>query len=224
MRRIVAAELLDNDAGTPAEIAASLADLRNINRRFGGVATTQSMVVRVAGETGRRSFSLLDVAAGAGDVPRIAQQRLQRLGIELDVTLLDRAHSHLSHGQNGNGAVVGDALALPFRDASFDLLSCNLFVHHLSPDDAVRFVDEGLRVCRTAVLINDLIRHPLHLALTWAGMPMYRSRITRHDAPASVRQAHTIAEMQGLLLRTKAARAEVESRYLYRMGVVVWKW
>ena len=29
--------------------------------------------------------------------------------------------------------VAGDALSLPFRDESFDLLSCNLFAHHLSP-------------------------------------------------------------------------------------------
>ena len=55
--------------------------------------------------------------------------------------------------------MAGDALALPFRDASFDLVSCNLFAHHLSPQELVRFVDEALRVCRVAVLINDLVRH-----------------------------------------------------------------
>ena len=40
MKRIVTTEWLDSDKGTPAEVAASLADLRGINRRFGGVATT----------------------------------------------------------------------------------------------------------------------------------------------------------------------------------------
>jgi hypothetical protein len=220
MKRIPTAELLDSDAGTPEEIASSLADLRLINHRFGGAATTRALVVEVAYETGLKKLSLLEVAAGSGDVPRQARQDLQPLGITLDVTLLDRCASHVG---NGGRSIVGDALALPFQDNSFDLLSCGLFLHHLSPDQVVVFVNEALRVSRRALLINDLIRHPLHLALIYAGSPLYRSRLTRHDAPASVRQAYTIDEMRGLLRQTSASRVDISRHYLFRMGVVAWK-
>ena len=220
MKRVAIAELLDTDSGTPAEVAASIGDLRFINRWFGGVATTEDMVGRVARETNRSSLSLLEVAAGSGYVPETACQRLQPRGLHLQVTLLDRAASHLS---SGSRALAGDALALPFRDASFDVLSCTLFAHHLSPQELVRFVDEALRVCRVAVLINDLVRHPLHLSLVYAGMPLYRSRLTRHDAPASVHQAYTPEEMQALLSQSRAARVEIHRHYLFRMGVIVWK-
>jgi hypothetical protein len=54
-------------------------------------------------------------------------------------------------------------------------------------------------------------------------MPLYRSRLTRHDAPASVRQAYTVDEMQSLLAQTSAARVEIHRHYLFRMGVVAWK-
>jgi len=84
-------------------------------------------------------------------------------------------------------------------------------------------VNEGLRVCRRAVIINDLIRHPVHLAMVLAGSPLYRSRLTRHDAPASVRQAYTIDEMRDMLRGTTAARVEISRHYLFRMGVIVWK-
>ena len=220
MKRVITPELLDTDSGTPAEIAASLGDLRRINRWFGGIATTEEMIRRVAREIKVSSLSLLEVAAGSGYVPEIARERLQNCGLSLQVALLDRAPSHLN---GGNRAVAGDALALPFRDASFDLLSCNLFAHHLSPAGFLQFVDEALRVCRVAVLINDLVRHPLHLSLVYAGLPLYRSRITRHDAPASVRQAYTPEEMQALLARTSAARVEIHRHYLFRMGVIAWK-
>jgi ubiquinone/menaquinone biosynthesis C-methylase UbiE len=220
MKRVAISELLDSDAGTSDEVAASLCDLRRINRWFGGVSTTADMVHRVGRETRRSSLSLLEVAAGSGYVPETARQRLERHGLHLEVTVLDRVRSHLS---NGNPAVAGDAQALPFRDASFDLLSCNLFAHHLSPPKLVQFVDEGLRVCRIAVLINDLVRHPLHMSLVYAGMPLYRSRLTRHDAPASVRQAYTPEEMEELLAQSSAARVEIHRHYLFRMGVIVWK-
>ena len=220
MKRVATTELLDTDSGTPSEVEASLGDLRRINRWFGGVATTADMVGRVARETKQSSMSLLEVAGGSGYVPERARQRLEQRGVHLQVTVLDRVLSHLS---NGHPAVAGDALDLPFRDASFDLLSCNLFAHHLSPQELVQFVDEALRVCRIAVLINDLVRHPLHLSLVYAGMPLYRSRLTRHDAPASVRQAYTPEEMKTLLARSRAARVEIHRHYLFRMGVIVWK-
>ena len=234
MKRLPTPELLDLDAGTPAEVAASLADLELINRWFGGTSTTARMIERVAQAceaqspvaSGRRkdgdpiSLSLLDVAAGSGYVVQVVEQVLQRKRIHLDFALLDRAASHVG---NGGRSLVGDALALPFRDASFDLVSSVLFAHHLSPDELVQFINESLRVCRRAVLINDLIRDPLHLALVYCGFPLYRSRLTRNDAPASVRQAYTQDEMDGMLRRTNAARVEINSYYLYRMGVIAWK-
>jgi len=221
MRRIVIPELLDTDSGTPAEIAGALSDLRNINQWFGGVDTTQSMIAEVAQKIGASSLSLLEVAAGAGYVPLSASARLRESGLNLEVTLLDRAHSHLN--RNGTSAVAGDALALPFANESFDVVSCCLFVHHLEPREVIQFVNEGLRVCRVAVIINDVVRDPIHLALVYLSLPLYRSRFTHHDAPASVRRGYTIAEMHQMLGQTAAAKVDVERHRLFRMGAIVWK-
>jgi ubiquinone/menaquinone biosynthesis C-methylase UbiE len=224
MRRVVIPELLDTDAGTPAEIATALADLRHINQWFGGIGATESMIAKVARKIGASSLSLLEVAAGAGFVPHAASSRIAKSGVQLRITLLDRADSHLKNGsRNGTSAVAGDALALPFADGSFDLVNCCLFVHHLEPQEVVQFVNEGLRVCRKAVMINDLIRDPVHLALAYASLPLYRSRFTHHDAPVSVRRAYTIPEMRQMLEQTEAARVEIERLPFFRMGAIAWK-
>lgn len=226
MKRVPTPELLDTDAGTPREIRDSLADLRMFNRWFGGTACTSRLLERVIRETKPSSLSWLDVASGNGYVPHTVRDHFGQREVKIVVTLLDRAASHLRNGggaANGDGFVVGDALALPFRDSSFDLVSSQLFVHHLSPDQVVQFAREGLRVCRRAFLINDLIRDPLHLALAYAGFPLYRSRITRNDAPASVRQAYTPDELLALLRPIGAERIDIEFCYLYRMGLIVWK-
>jgi len=184
------------------------------------VGTTDWMLRRVARDLGKASLSVVEVASGSGDVPQICKRRLERGGVMIEITLLDRAPSHL---RNGHRAVAGDALALPFRDDSFDVVSCGLFAHHLGPVDLVRFINEALRVCRSAVLINDLVRSWLHLAFVYTGMPLYRSRLTRHDAPASVRQAYKVDEMRALLGQTRASRVEIRRRYFFRMAVIVWK-
>jgi hypothetical protein len=220
MKRVPSHELLDSDDGTPQEIAGSLADLRLINRWFGGRRTTHSLIRHVSEKNRKRRIEMLEVAAGSADVALSAQSRLDNEGIALAITALDRSPLHLPAGIS---RVVGDALSLPFPDNSFDVVSSGLFAHHLSPEDVVRFAKEALRVARTAMLINDLIRHPLHLALVYAGTPMYRSRLTRHDAPASVRQAYTPEEMCTMLKLSSAAKIEVSSHYLFRMGVIAWK-
>jgi ubiquinone/menaquinone biosynthesis C-methylase UbiE len=224
VKRVIIPELLDTDSGTPAEIAACLSDLNHINRWFGGIQTTASMMDCIARKSDRTSLSLLDVASGSGFTPKAARESLRQRGITIRVTLMDRAHSHL---RNGSGipihAVAGDALALPFADSSFDVVSCCLFVHHLQPPELVRFVEEGLRVSRLAVLINDLVRHPVHLALVYAGLPLFHSRLTHHDAPASVKQAYTPEDMRTILRQTRAARVEIRRHFLFRMGVIVWK-
>jgi ubiquinone/menaquinone biosynthesis C-methylase UbiE len=220
MRRTVTPELLDADSGTDSEIRASLADLRFVNRWFGGTRVMRKLIETVARGVHTRNLTLLDVGSGSGDVPIDASRALARRDIRVDVTLMDRAPTHLPRGVP---AVTGDALALPFGDGSFDLVGCSLFVHHLEPDEVVSFVNTALRVCRHAVLINDLRRSAVHLAAVYAGMPLYRSRITRHDGPASVRRAYTMDEMRALLARTNAARIEMSRFYFFRMGAIVCK-
>ncbi len=221
MRRVVTPEILDSSDCPPAEVEKSLRDLSRINRWFGGVATTRKMIERVAAETGRKHFSLLEVAAGHGEVPKVAARQLAKRGITVEITLLDRAHSHLLPG---NPSVVADALALPFPDNSFDLVSSSLFAHHLEPDELGRFVAEALRVCRVAVLINDLVRHPLHLGLVYAGWPLMRSHVSRVDGIASVRRAYTPEEIKTLFASYRAAKQlQARPHFLFRMGVVAWK-
>lgn len=223
MLRVDAPEILDSDACSAADVAISMRDLGRVNRWFGGVATTRKMVERIAQVTGQKQFSLLEVAAGTGEVPETVQRTLIPRGITLDLTLLDRAHSHLP---TGNHSVVGDAMRLPFGDGSFDLISCNLFTHHLDAAHLCRFVNEALRVCRRALLINDLVRHPMHLALVYVSRPIMRSRVAWLDGVTSVRRAYLPEEIREMIASASPAdrmQIEIARNYLFRMGVIVWK-
>jgi ubiquinone/menaquinone biosynthesis C-methylase UbiE len=234
MKRVDAPEILDSDACTPQDAQAVLKVIGRINRWFGGVATTQKMVERAARTTGMKRFSLLEVAAGLGEVPGLVRDNLAQRGITLDITLLDMAHSHLpgsnadaTHRNGHNSGIVGDALNLPFADGAFDLVSCSLFAHHLNPQQVSRFVSEGLRVSRRALLINDLVRHPLHLALVYVSCPIMRNRVAWLDGLTSVRRSYLPEEMRKMCRSgsspEKEEQVEISRHYLFRMGAMVWK-
>jgi hypothetical protein len=224
VKRFSSEEILDSHECPAHEIATTLRDIGRMNRWFGGVGTTRSMIERVASTTLARQLSMLEVAAGFGEVPTLAAQQLARRGITVDITHLDCKQSHLVAGSR---AVVADALALPFPDGAFDLISCSLFAHHLEPEELAAFTREALRVSRCAVLINDLVRHPIHVALAYAGYPLMRSHVARVDGVTSVRRAYVPSEMREFLgsasLNGSPARLEILRHFLFRMGVIVWK-
>lgn len=224
MKRVVIPELLDTDSGTPEEIQGSLADLATINRYLGGHRTTCKLLREVARQAGKTGLRFLDVGGGTGEFAGGVERNLCRSGLQLHATVLDRMPAHLSkESRNGRFRISGDALSLPFQDRSYDVVGSNLFSHHLEPQQLVQFFNEALRVSRIAMIVNDVRRSYFHLAATYAGFLFYRSRITRHDAPASVRRAYTAGELKTLLTKTTASKITIENYYFQRLGIIAWR-
>ena len=222
MQRIDTAEILDSDACPPVEVEASLRDLCRINRWFGGVATTRNLIERVASATGKNHFSVLEVAAGFGEVPEIAAAatRAERESRWTSPTSIACRHT----------CCAGTALWSPMRSrfpfaTAASIWSAAACSRIIWSRELAQFAREALRVSRCAVLINDLIRHPLHLALVYAGFPLMRSYVSRLDGVASVRRAYVPDEDAGFSSSRLEpdARVEISRHFLFRMGVIAWK-
>ena len=202
-----ARELLDGDLDDPEALADNLRDLRRINRWLGGVSLTRSAVRALAGEP--ESLSLLDVGTGGADIPLALIADASTRGVRLRVVGLDSRPEVLEAAVRAHPVVastpdldlqLGDGLALPFEDGSFDIVHCSLVVHHQTPDEAIALMTEMGRVARTGVVINDLDRQRLGWLGAWLiGHLLTGNRYTRHDAPLSVRRAYRAVEMADLL-------------------------
>lgn len=222
MKRIPQREELDDLLLSAEAAMESLLDLRRVNRWFGGVSTTTDLLRRAMRCAGLRSASVLEVAAGDGYSIAEAAKRLREENLDVKPVCLDR-RALCREAHCCERAVVGDALELAFPAASFDFVSCGIFVHHLAPEQVIAFVDRALTVARRALLINDLRRSWLHLALVYAGMPIFRSPIAYRDGLASVRQAYTVQELRELIRQSRAVHSELRTRYLFRIGAIAWK-
>jgi len=95
---------------------------------------------------------------------------------------------------------VGDGRCLPAADHSHDVVHASLVLHHLAPDEAIVLLREMRRVAAVGVIVNDLARGWLAWLGAWLlGHTLTRSRLTRHDAPLSVRRAYAPTEVRALL-------------------------
>jgi SAM-dependent methyltransferase len=227
MRRIASTELLDEDLGDPKDIQISFDDLWRINRWLGGVAGTERLLSRYFRQTGGpHAVTILDVGAGDARMAHYLAHRLRGHCSGTQIIALDRRLSHLRNRWTADGGLhrlVADARNLPFSPGSFDLVTCNLFLHHFSGAAAVELLRAMLTTAREAVLINDLKRKWLPYWIIGHAPWIARSPITRFDGPASVLQAYTREEMKALAEESGAACVEVVDLPFFRLGAMLWK-
>jgi hypothetical protein len=211
--RIESDELLDEQQVPRAEMERSLGDLRRINRYAGGIGMYRTML----GRFGPRS--VLDLGAGTCDQLEAFGKIPLRVGLDFNL-------AHLAYLRDGSRVrrVVGDAMRLPFRDGSIDLVTSSHFFHHFSPEENAGILRESLRVARTGVAMTDTRRHyvPL-LFMVVLGFLRVIGRVTALDGPASVRQGYTVPEARAIAAGTGAARWDILRRWPFRWAMLLWK-
>jgi len=198
VRRAIARELMDEPVDDPGELEANLRDVAFANAWFGGSAPVVRAVCALGAGT------ILDVGSGAADVPLALANDAARRGLAVTVTCLDRSEQMLviarRRTQNHPALrfVRAEGEALPFGDASFDVVTCTLALHHFEPAAARTLLRELRRVARISPVVCDLRRSAVAFGLTWLWSRTTRNRLTRHDAPLSVRRAYTPTEALAL--------------------------
>lgn len=226
MQRIPTMELLDEDRGTPREVAESLQDLWRINRWLGGVSGSMILLLRFLARTRLRSARILDVGCGDARLAAALHNKLRPRDVAVRFFALDRRMSHLQSHRAALQDVtplIGDAMQLPLAPGSMDGVMCNLFLHHFSGEDAKRLLRELASVAARAVLINDLERHAVAHFISRYFRPFSRSPITRHDAPASVQQAYTRDELRTLTEDAGFQDYDLLRLPKFRLGLILWK-
>jgi ubiquinone/menaquinone biosynthesis C-methylase UbiE len=209
--RVDEPELLDEDNAPRPDMERSLRDLRRINRWLGGIGVYRRLLKRYGS-----ARSIIDVGTGTSDL----LEKVGGLRVGVDINL-----NHLLYRRTpGIHKVVADARRLPFRDDVVDVVTAAHFIHHFAPDDAASLLREWLRVAKRGVIVNDTLRHyiPLAMVILLAKLRLV-GRITRFDAPASVRRGYTVEEARAFADAAGAARAEVVRAWPFRFGILLWK-
>jgi ubiquinone/menaquinone biosynthesis C-methylase UbiE len=204
-------ELLDEHDAPRADMERSLRDLRRINRYLGGVTTYRRMLRRF-----RDVRSILDLGAGTADLLDAIPGEPLRIALDFKI-------DHLLYMRERSRArrIVGDALHLPFRSNSVDVVTSSHFFHHFTPVENGEILRESARVARKGVAVTDTRRHyaPLLfvLLIVWSRLV---GRITRSDAPASVRRGYTTAEARQI---AGSIGARVAKYFPFRFAIILEK-
>lgn len=213
-RRRRGVEILDDPTVEPSIRERSIGDVTRSNRWLGGLRAAMAEIRVVVGRRG--ASTLLDVGTGLGDIPGEVMREVPdgavTIGVDEARSLLVAARHRMTYG------VCADALALPFRDASIDVVMCSQVLHHFEFKDAERLIREMNRVARVAVIISDLRRSWIAAAGFWlVSFPMGFHPVTRHDGVVSVLRGFTANELDTVVRSATGAAPIVRRRLGWRL-------
>ena len=199
---------MDDPVLEPQRHLHALRGLERINRWSRSGQIVWLPIWALAQETGTRSLRVLDIATGAGDVPIRLWHRARRANVHLRIDGCDRnlravafAAQRAARAQAEVRFFQWDALA-DETPPGYDVLISSLFLHHLDNEQGVRLLKHMTQAAGRMMLVNDLVRSAMGLALAYVGTRLLStSDVVHTDGPRSVQAAYTIDEVHTLSRR-----------------------
>lgn len=197
-------ELMDLPQPVTPELEKDLRNLAAMNQRFG----SHWMMRRFLSAwfaPGRR-YRVLDLATGAGDIPRMMVEWAATRGVTFEIDAVDANPSTIEIARKLHPApqinwIAANALTYESAD-TYDFVCCSLSLHHFSEDDAVRLLRRCQRLSHRFTLVADLERSWWTAVGVWLLTTLwYTDHGTRHDGLVSVRRAFSFQELSDLAVR-----------------------
>lgn len=218
-----AVELLDAEQHDRAELEQSLDQVAEVNRLLGGRRAVWKELQPLLHPD--RTTRILDIGTGSADIPVDLVRRARRAGRTVAITATDlhpqMREIAIARTRDVPEIRVGaaDALALPFADASYDVVLLSLTLHHFERDAQLRALREAARVASRAVIVNELERcRPNWWGARFLAATRWRgNRLTRHDGPLSVLRAFTRDELHDIAAAAGLPATYVRRRFFYRL-------
>lgn len=205
-------ELMDDPAIAEGDHLCALDALARINAFSSTarhLASVIAAMVRAAKVRPGEPLTVVDIGCGGGDVTIALARRLARmtragllgpvqvLGVDVSPRAVQRAGSLAARRAVEAAFDVRDVIAAGCPPC--DIAVSSLFLHHFDDAPASGLLRSMTEQARHGVVVSDLIRSRLGLALAVAGTRLLsRSRVARVDGPLSVRAARTFAEYRAL--------------------------
>jgi ubiquinone/menaquinone biosynthesis C-methylase UbiE len=217
-------ENLDKGSYTAEEYEGCLVELRRVNEWLGDANALRDSLFKEIGRRDLRSFSVLDVGAGSGELLRVAakwaretNRQASLVGLELNERSA-RAILEESAEFREISSVRASGFQLPFGDNSFDYVIQSLTLHHFDDEGAIQILREMARVARRRIFVIDLNRNPVaYLFYTTIGHLFLHNRLIREDGALSILKSFTPEEMEQIAQLAGLVNARVEKHFPSRL-------
>lgn len=198
-------ELMDRPQPVSSELESDLRNLRQLNRWFGSYSLIEFFLRRWI-KSGAK-LRVIDLATGSGDIPRLIADYAKRVGAEVQIDAVDQQSAtleiakKLSAGYPNISFIQVNILEQQSAEP-YDIVLCNLALHHFSEEDAVGVLHRCRELSRKFVLVSDMRRGWLGtIGVHLLTATIFREPMTKYDARLSAARAFSFSELADLATR-----------------------
>jgi 2-polyprenyl-3-methyl-5-hydroxy-6-metoxy-1,4-benzoquinol methylase len=220
IKRSYRKELMDDFSINDGRISTALKELRIINRYLGGNTVSQKGINYFLSDS-INDLKILDIGGGGSDI----LYNLSRKNRKLEIYSLDmnKYSCHYQKTNNGNDKIIcADALKLPLRDKSFELIHASLFFHHFTDEEIIQMIVCFMLHSKRGVVINDLRRNILaYIGIKLLTMFFSNSEFVKYDGPLSVKRAFNKTDIVRILQNAGIKEYQLKRMWAFRFLLII---
>lgn len=221
-------EKMDQPGVPEAEINQALRELEIINTWLGGYALTLDAVKKL-GQLPER-FTVMDIGCGGGDLLRELSSYLKQRNYKATLIGVDRNPLMTTRATKQCAAytdikfVTADVFDPSLNNLSPDIVMSTLFCHHFDDADLVALMKRQYELASTAVIVNDLHRHPFaYHSIKLITKYFSKSYLVKYDAAVSVARSLKRNEWEKILAKAGITDYEMRWRWAWRWQIIIRK-
>ncbi len=220
-------EIMDNFALPHAEIDPVLRELETINKVLGGFSVFYDAFKKIKIRNGD---IICDWGCGGGDSLKVLDKYFRKQNLKLSFIGVDATASAVEYAVKTNknhpnlSFRLADVLVEPFAKNEFDVVISSLFTHHFDDEAWIALIIKMVNASTTAVIINDLHRHPLaYYSIGWLTQLFSKSPMVKHDSKLSVLRSFKRSELEVLLQKAGIKNYTIKWMWAFRWQVIIYK-
>jgi 2-polyprenyl-3-methyl-5-hydroxy-6-metoxy-1,4-benzoquinol methylase len=223
-------ELMDDLSLSGEALRRNLEELEKINYWLGGYQVVTDALERLPlpASPSSQPLTLADLGCGGGDILRAIARWAKKKNIPLNLMGFDANAFMVSYATHKcqsfkNIAVFQENIFSPvFQSRQFDVIICSLFCHHFTSPELIDLFRQLHSQTRTALIINDLHRHPLaYYSIKWLTRLLPCSYLVRHDAPLSVLRAFKRSDLETCLQQAGLHHYSLRWAWAFRWQIII---
>jgi ubiquinone/menaquinone biosynthesis C-methylase UbiE len=209
-------EIMDDFSIQDERIDDALNELHIINILLGGSSATRQGLTEILKNFSLNGiFKVADIGAGGSDVFNFKKQ-----GINIQLISIDKNIRALKYIKNKNPdslVVCADALQLPLKPKSIDLIHTSLFLHHFNDHSINKLLVDFKKAAKRGIIINDLRRSVLALwGITLLTKLFSKSDMVTNDGPLSVKRSFRRKEINKLINQNDFSIFRIKRKWAFR--------
>ena len=198
-------EIMDDFTLEGVLLRDTLDKLETINRLLGGNSVTISGLKKILkNQSKNKTITIVDLGCGNGDILRDVAQfgrknnySFKLTGIDANLAAIDYA-KELSKDYSELNFKKIDVFSEDFKEQSFDIVLCTLFLHHFKNEELIPFLKTIAEKATIGIVVNDIHRHRLAYYLFKLIGFFIKNEMVREDGLTSILRAFKKKDLENI--------------------------